>query len=121
MEFKYSKESLERIEECHEDLQLIAMELIKHMNVVVLCGYRGEREQNSAFINGFSKQQWPRSKHNSIPSRAIDIAPYPTNWDDIESFKNMCELVEHIASQFNIKIRLGRDFSFRDFPHIELA
>jgi hypothetical protein len=32
----------------------------------------------------------------------------------------MCEHVEEIAKRLGIKIRLGRDFSFKDWPHIEL-
>lgn len=118
--YKFSKKSLERLNECHPDLQKIAHELIKKMDVTVLCGFRGEQEQNAAFINGKSKLQWPRSKHNRTPSEAMDLAPYPIDWNDLGRFAKMCNLVEEIAAQLKVKIKLGRDFSFRDWPHIEL-
>jgi len=122
----FGKRSLERLETCHEDLQEIAHELIKYMDVTVLCGHRGEREQNSAFNSGHSRLMFPRSKHNKTPSRAVDLAPYQGNvpggvdWKDIGRFKKMVELVEMIAKEKKIKIRLGRDFSFKDWPHVEL-
>lgn len=117
---KYSKRSLDRIHECDERLQLIAGELIHRMDVTVLCGHRGEAEQNKAFKEGKSKLQWPDSKHNKMPSLAIDIAPYPIDWNDIARFKIMCEYILDIANELGIKIRQGRDFSFVDWVHTEL-
>jgi hypothetical protein len=45
----------------------------------ILCGHREEKEQNEAFNKGNSKLKWPQSKHNSLPSLAVDIAPFPVN------------------------------------------
>lgn len=117
---KFGKKSLEKLAECHPDLQKIAHELIKEMDVTVLCGHRNEMDQNTAFINGKSKLQWPRSKHNKKPSEAVDIAPYPIDWNNLARFHEMCSRVEQIAKKLNIKLRLGRDFSFKDYPHFEL-
>lgn len=116
----FGKKSLERLSTCHEDLQRIAHELIKEMDVTVLCGHRNEADQNAAFINGHSKLRYPNSKHNVLPARAMDLAPYPIDWKDISRFMDMCKRVEAIAKRLGIKIRLGRDFSFKDYPHIEL-
>lgn len=123
--YKYSDRSLAKLDTCHEDLKKIANELIKQMDIIVICGYRGEREQNDAFINGYSKLQYPRSKHNQTPSLAMDLAPYNASkknidWNDIPMFSKMCDLIEKIACDLKIKIRLGRDFSFKDWPHVEL-
>ena len=118
--YKYGKRSMQRLDTVHEDLQSICHELIKHMDVTVLCGHRGEKEQNAAFNRGASKLQWPRSKHNSMPSRAVDLAPWPLDWDNIARFNEMCDLVEAIAKDLGVKVRMGRDFSFRDYPHVEL-
>lgn len=118
---KFGKKSLERLETVHPDLKRLAEALIKELDITVLCGHRGEKEQNQAFIDGTSKLQYPRSKHNSLPSRAIDLAPYPIDWKDISRFNDMCTRIERIAKQLGIKIRLGRDFSFKDYPHIELT
>lgn len=122
MGFKYSKKSIERIEECDERLQLIAYELIHRMDVTVLCGHRNKADQNKAFDTGKSRLRWPNGKHNSLPSKAIDIAPYPIDWNNIGRFKIMCNHIERIAKELGIKVRMGRDFkSLVDWPHTELV
>jgi peptidoglycan LD-endopeptidase CwlK len=122
---KFSKKSLERLSECDERLQMIANELIKEMDVVVLCGHRNKADQNKAFDTGKSRVRWPNGKHNKKPSLAVDLAPYPIDWDNIKGaggFAEMCKRVEKIAKRLNIKIRLGRDFKgLVDMPHIELV
>ena len=90
------------------------------MDVAVICGHRGKAEQNNAFIRGKSSLQWPRSKHNKMPSEAMDIVPMPLDWKNIPAFLDMCKRIERIADELKIKIRLGRDFAFRDINHIEL-
>lgn len=119
--FHFSILSLRRLLECHPDLQAIARELIKEIDVVVLCGHRGETEQNTAYHDGRSKLKFPHSKHNSTPSRAIDLAPYPIDWGDIARFEDMCDRIERIAEKLGIDIRQGRDFSFKDYVHTELV
>lgn len=117
---QFGQKSLTKLAECHTDLQIILNDLIEVMDVTILCGTRGEAEQNEAFTSGKSKLQWPDSKHNSSPSMAVDIAPYPVDWNNIHTFERMCGIIEGIAFSRGIKIRLGRDFSFKDYPHIEL-
>ena len=75
--FHFSALSLRRLLECHPDLQAIARELIKEIDVVVLCGHRGEMEQNVAYHDGKSKLRYPHSKHNKTPSLAIDLGHSP--------------------------------------------
>ncbi|HLD91655.1 MAG TPA: M15 family peptidase [Patescibacteria group bacterium] len=118
--YKFGPKSLKVRGELHPDLQIIVDELIKKRDVSLLCGYRGEEDQNKAFESGNSKLKYPQSKHNKKPSEAVDAAPYPIDWSDIKRFEDMCNLVEEIAKAKNIKIRLGRNFSFVDWPHIEL-
>jgi peptidoglycan LD-endopeptidase CwlK len=119
--YRFSKRSRDNLKQCHEDLQKIAHELIKEMDVVVICGHRNEQEQEQAFIKGTSKLRWPRSKHNKTPSLAMDVCPYPIDWKDTKRFIEMCTRIERIAQELQIGIRLGRDFSFKDYPHVELA
>ena len=120
MSFSFGKKSRERLATCHPDLQTICNELIKELDVTILCGFRPEEDQRSAFINGFSKLEWPRSKHNKTPSEAVDMAPYPVDFKDISRFIDMCNRIKRIADELKIKIRQGRDFSFKDYPHTEL-
>jgi peptidoglycan L-alanyl-D-glutamate endopeptidase CwlK len=100
------------------------------MDHTVLCGHRGKKEQDEAVRNGKSKTPWPTSKHNRLPSKAIDVAPYPIDWDDEVRFARLMGHYERVAMEQGIKIRLGLDFNqngrsndekFLDFPHIELV
>lgn len=117
---KFGAKSLERLRTCHDDLQLLCHAILEEMDITVLCGHRGEQDQNEAFQRGNSKLKFPKSKHNVMPSLAVDIAPYPVDWSDIEKFEKMCAIAERLADKMGIDIRLGRDFSFKDYPHIEL-
>ncbi len=46
-------------------------------DVSLTSGHRGEEEQNELFHQKKSKLEYPQSKHNSYPSLAIDLQPYP--------------------------------------------
>ncbi|MBV6514154.1 MAG: hypothetical protein FMNOHCHN_03744 [Ignavibacteriaceae bacterium] len=120
MKSSLGKKSWNKLKTCDERLQKLVEEVSKRMDITVLCGFRGEEDQNKAFAEKKSKLQFPDSKHNKLPSLAVDIAPYPIDWNDIKQFEAMCDLVEDTAHDLGIKIRLGRDFSFKDYPHVEL-
>lgn len=126
MTFKFGQKSKRCLAQCHPDLVRIANELLKEMDVSVICGHRNEKDQNEAFKSGYSKVKFPDSKHNKKPSLAMDICPVgpkgAIDWKDIAAFELMCERIEAIAKRLNIKIRLGRDFKgMRDMPHVEIA
>ena len=73
---QFSQSSAEKLSTCHTDLQVLFKEVIKGYDCTVLCGHRGEEDQNKAFKDGNSKLQWPNGKHNTSPSLAVDVAPY---------------------------------------------
>lgn len=122
MTFKLSKKSQERLETCDDRLITIVSDVLKVMDITILCGHRGKEEQEKAFSEGKSCAHFGQSKHNSYPSLAVDIAPYPINWDVKDPRWNIiCDLVLYIADRYGIKMRLGRDFTnLKDYPHVEL-
>ena len=122
MTFKLSQMSKERLETCDERLITIVSDVLKVMDITILCGHRGKEEQEKAFSEGKSRAHFGQSKHNSYPSLAVDIAPYPINWDVKDPRWNiMCDLVLYVAERYGIKMRLGRDFTnLKDYPHVEL-
>lgn len=122
MTFKLSKKSQERLETCDDRLITIVSDVLKVMDITILCGHRGKEEQEKAFSEGKSRAHFGQSKHNSYPSLAVDIAPYPINWDVKDPRWNiMCDLVLYVAERYGIKMRLGRDFTnLKDYPHVEL-
>lgn len=125
----FGRKSKERLLQCDQRLQLLCFELIQVMDVTILCGHRDKDEQNKLFKEGKSKLEWPYSKHNRYPSIAVDVAPYPIDWDDKKRFFMMAGLMFGLAKTHGIKIRWGGDWdgdmnfedqSFNDLPHFEL-
>lgn len=118
---------------CHPRLQLVLNEAVKHFDFVVVEGHRGQVDQDKAFAKGLSKVKWPNGNHNSKPSRAADLAPYPIDWSEGEKphlrFAMMMGVVLVCANRLGVKVRFGmdwnrnldpRDESFLDLPHVEL-
>ena len=124
MAFAFGKKSLERLGQCDERLQKLCKTMLERsdFDMTITCGYRGEEEQNWAYVNGKSKAKFGQSKHNFMPSKAVDICPYPTNWDtkDYRWWK-MVALAYDIANEMGIKIKCGAFFkNLCDCPHIEI-
>lgn len=126
---KFSKKSSDRLNECRQEIQDIFNEAIAIFDFSVLCGHRSKEDQDKAYIEGISKFKWPLSKHNSYPSKAIDVAPYPIDWNDIKRFFYLAGIVEGIARMKGIGIRWGgnwdgddefNDQTFNDYCHFEL-
>ena len=118
---KFSKQSEIKLKELHTDLQSILSEAIKIFDFTILCGYRGQEEQEKAFLNGNSKAHFGQSKHNFKPSLAVDIAPYPIDWNNVERFKNLADIILKIANEKNIKLIWGGNWQkLKDYPHFEL-
>lgn len=118
---KFSKESEKKLSTCHPFLAEICNELIKEVDFTVICGHRDKQAQDEVFTKGASKAKWPKSKHNEYPSRAVDIAPYPIDWNNHVRFRELAKRFKQIAEHKNIKITWGGDFkNFPDLPHFQL-
>jgi peptidoglycan LD-endopeptidase CwlK len=126
----FSVRSKEKLATCDARLQRILNEAIKYRDFSVLCGHRNKEDQEEAYRTGNSTQRWPNSKHNSLPSKAVDIAPYPIDWSDSARFARLVGFIEYIAMSMSIRIRWGGDWNGNmrtkdeklvDMPHIELV
>jgi peptidoglycan L-alanyl-D-glutamate endopeptidase CwlK len=127
--YKFGTRSKNNLLSCDRRLQEVLDEAIKVIDFTVLCGHRGESEQNKAFHEGRSKLKFPDSNHNEMPSKAVDIAPYPIDWNNIERFAHLIGIVRGIAHTKGYVLRCGCDWdndgditdqSFMDWPHIEI-
>ena len=114
---------------CDTRLQSIFYEVVRYYDITILKGHRGQVEQDKAHAEGRSKVKWPQGKHNLHPSLAVDVAPYPIDFEDRERFYYLAGLVKGGASLLGIKIRWGGDWSmggdfkdqtFDDLLHYEL-
>lgn len=137
--FSFGKRSLANLDTCHERIQTVLYEAIKIIDFSVLCGHRTKEDQFELYkqgrilINGHWEVQDGKkivtqkdgykkeSVHQTIPSEAVDVAPWPIDWDDINRFKVLSNVIKYVANKFKIKIIWGGDWKrFPDYPHYQL-
>lgn len=131
----FSERSLQRLQTCHVDMVMLFTEVVKHFDCTILEGHRNEEKQNAAFAAGRSKLKYPKSKHNRLPALAVDVVPYPINWQDTDRMRYFAGLVQGMAIMLKTQgrmthnIRWGGDWDrdtklndnhFMDLPHFEL-
>ena len=139
----FGSKSRHHLETCHPDLQTLFNAVIEVVDCSVTCGYRNERDQEKAFDSGNSKVHYPDGKHNSNPSTAVDVYPWPIDFDDLPRFywfagwvlakaeilRNVGEITHKIKWGGNWRgLNNGKiDFSYNkrndvldDLPHYEL-
>ena len=124
MAYKWGKSSLNNLKSCDKRLQDMANMMLARsdFDLTITCGFRGEQEQNDAFLRGASKAKFGQSKHNTMPSQAIDICPYPINWDTNDRrWQEMALNAMWCAGKLGINITWGGSFkSLKDLPHFQL-
>jgi len=84
----FSESSKAKLATCHRDLVTLFNHIILNRDCTIICGFRGEQEQNEAYAKGNSQKRWPDSKHNTITSLAVDVAPYEVtgiDWGKLQS------------------------------------
>jgi hypothetical protein len=100
-------------------------------DLTILCGHRGQADQDAAFNSGASKLRWPRSKHNSMPSLAVDVAPFiggKVSWDWAD-YNKIAPLIQDEWGKMEAegltsgqKLTWGGDWvQFKDGPHWQLG
>jgi len=117
----FSQSSAEKLDTCVLPLQDLFNEVVKVWDCTVLEGHRNEAAQNKAVEESRSYVSFPDSNHNASPSKAVDVVPYPIDWDDIQRFKDFSNFVKGVAHGLGISVRWGGDFKdFFDGPHWEV-
>jgi len=125
----FSQTSKDRLATCDERLQKVFNEVIKYFDCTIIQGHRGQVEQDAAFAAGKSQLKWPNGNHNKLPSKAVDVMPFPIDWTDRERMTLFAGFVMGIATGMGIDIRWGGDWnqddkvkdnSFDDLPHFEV-
>lgn len=133
----FSAISKARLSTCHQDLRILFGHVIQNFDCTIVCGHRDKADQDKAFNEGKSKLKYPRSKHNKIPSEAVDAAPYEKTGIDWSKSQMIAFAfyVKGVADQLfqsgvmTYRIRLGADWNenndiddetFLDACHIEL-
>lgn len=133
----FSKSSYDKLLTCDNSLQLVFNKVIMKTDCTVLEGERSFADQQNYYRTGRSKLDpsnpilLKKCMHLKSPSQAIDVLPYPIDWNDKERISLFAGFVLGIASNLNIKIRWGGNWdsdltvlkstaNFFDGPHFEL-
>jgi len=122
---RFGKRSKERLRGVDTRLVNVLNELVKIMDVTIIEGLRSEQRQEKLLKEGSTKTKF--SKH--IEGKAVDLAPYPIDWEDRDRFHYMGGMIRGIAKQLNIPVRWGGDWDgdgetkdnkFDDLVHVEI-
>lgn len=140
--YKFSRRSHIKKITCHKDLQLILDDSIKVVDFTILEGARSQETQITYFAQGRSKLDGvhKKSKHQVSDeqplSMAVDIAPYPIDWNDRFRFAFLAGVMRGVATglleegKITHRLRWGGDWdsdndfkdqTFFDLPHFELT
>ncbi len=133
---RFSEASLAKLSTCHNDLKTLFNEVIKTFDCQILEGHRDKAAQNAAYAAGNSQLQYPYGKHNASPSNAVDVSPYPVDWNNYKRFYWFAGYVMGIAQKLRDEgkithaIRYGGDWdsdkditdnNFQDLVHFEIV
>ena len=127
---KFSEKSISKLSTCHPLLQRVFHEVVREFDCTILEGHRDKDRQNQMVADGKSQVQWPDGKHNTVPSLAVDVTPYPIKWDDRERQTLFAGYVLATAKSMGVTLRWGgdwdrdtevRDNSFDDLVHFEIV
>ena len=128
---EFGTTSMRRLQTCDYRLQFLCCTVVRTYDCSVLEGHRGEILQNSYFnaTPQRSKVPWPEGMHNSWPSKAVDLAPWPIDFEDTARFCHFAGFVQATAVELDIPLRWGGDWNrnyvlgdqdFFDLVHFEL-
>lgn len=119
MSYGLGERSRKNLQGVHPDLVKVVERAIQitEQDFTVIEGLRTVERQKDLLARGFTKTM--NSRH--ITGHAVDIAPYPINWDDRERFRNVSKAVKQAAKELGVAIVWGGDWKGSwDMPHYQL-
>lgn len=126
----FSQFSLDNLSTCHQDVQDLFHEVVKYYDIRIICGHRTVAEQQRLYAKGRTVPGsivthcdgiLRKSKHQTFPSIACDVVPYPVDWDNVNRFYELAGWVQAFALGMNIPVVWGGHWrSLKDLPHWEL-
>ena len=106
----FGAKSLAKLDTCDQKLIEVCSLVIENYDFTVLEGHRSNERQDELYRQGKSKLQAGESKHNASPSLAVDIAPYPIDWDNHSRFYLLAGFMFQAAAELDVKLRWGGDW-----------
>lgn len=149
MTYVFSKTSLSRLEGVHPKLVAVVKRAMAIMNewaangvnatdFMVTEGVRTPARQKELYAQGRTKPgnivTWTMNSNHFVNARtgyghAVDLAPYPLDWNDFKKFDRISRAMFQAADELNTPIRWGADWNQNghprergetDSPHFEL-
>ena len=126
----FSEKSETHLATCDHRLQRVFQRVVGEFDCSIIEGHRNRERQKRMVDEGKSQVLWPDGKHNTFPSLAVDVCPYPVVWDDRERQTLFAGYVLATAKAMGVDLRWGgdwnrdtevRDNSFDDLVHFEIA
>jgi len=119
MPYKLGTRSLQNLSGVNPDMVAVVKRAIEitEVDFTVIEGIRHINRQRELLKAG--KSTTLNSRH--ITGHAVDMVPYPVDWEDLERFELMAEAMKEAAEELEIPIVWGGDWkNFYDAPHFEL-
>lgn len=134
MGFKLGKTSLARLKGVDETLVNVVKRAIEisEVDFTVLEGLRTLERQRELYAQGRTAPgkivTWTmKSRH--IEGKAVDLVPYPLDWNDLDKFDKIKDAMFQAAKELDVNLRWGADWdgdgNYRekgeyDSPHFEI-
>ena len=126
-------------QKCYDDLDPRLQDVCDYIlqnvaDISLITGHRNQHDQNEKFysIPQLTKVQWPNSKHNKLPSLAVDFQPYPYPAREEKLWASLAYVAgsakEYVKSK-GFELRWGGDWDgngdltdedFDDLFHLEI-
>lgn len=140
MSYKLSQKSLDKMRGVDPRLVRVVTRAIEltTQDFSVLCGVRTREEQTELYTQGRTKPgpvvTWTMQSRHMVASdgygKAVDLVPYPLDWNDLAKFDAISRAMFKAADELNVAIRWGADWDQdgiarengeSDSPHFELV
>lgn len=127
--YKYGKRSKSNMEGIDKRLKEVLNHLIKIMDVTIIEGKRSTKTQQEYFSKGKSKLDGVNKKSQHQLGKAVDLVPYPVDWNNRDGMYYMGGMLRGIGHMLGYNLRYGGDWDgdgktkdnkFDDLVHIEI-
>ena len=109
--YAWGQTSLVRVGTCHPLIVTLFSRAIKRADLphdmTVVYGHRGKAEQDALVAKGASRLRWPKSKHNTVPSQAVDVVPYVNGRPDPATWANFHAIAPVIKAEWAVMVAEG--------------
>jgi len=104
---RFGKRSRKRLKGVDDNLVKVLEKVVKYFDITIIEGLRSKERQEQLLSEGKTKLKF--GKH--CEGKAVDIAPYPIDWNARDDFHYLGGFVLGMAAAMGINIRWGGDWS----------